>query len=373
MQSKGSCVTIQRLTGRFEDLTKRSDYVYIDSEFISVGNGSDGQAGLSIWRLHRAGKRVYGTFHNEGDESMSELCLGTVQFGMKYGINNAIGRQPTREESFEMLEIAFRNGIRVVDTARAYGEAELILGEYLHTHAVPKDLKVISKLRPNILSEQEPDVEKVVRCEMEDSLKRIGISQLDGYLLHTPEYIYHQDILNALVKLKNEGLVRNIGVSIYNLKEGYAALDTGIVDYIQLPYSILDQRGIKEGWIHKAKQAGVTIFTRSAFLQGLLLMDTERVPEHLRNSIPYLTMVDSILKKYNVDKVSAIMEFVNQETDIDYLVFGVETKEQLTENLNTFRSLHVPKECIAELKSSIHNIEDAVILPSLWSNGKKAE
>lgn len=202
---------------------------------------------------------------------MAKLCLGTVQFGMKYGVNNVINRQPTWEESFAMLDYAIENGIETIDTARAYGEAELILGEYFRNRRNSSKVKIISKLRPNVI-EDGCDVYGKVREELEDSLRRIGIEKLHGYLLHTPEYIYQSEILKSLQKLKEEGLVDNIGISIYDLKEGYAAIDTGIVDYIQLPYSILDQRGIKSGFIQKAKDAGITIFTRSAFLQGLFMM-----------------------------------------------------------------------------------------------------
>lgn len=80
---------------------------------------------------------------------MVKLCLGTVQFGMKYGINNQINRQPTWEESFEMLDLAIENGVEVIDTARAYGEAELILGEYFKRHKCLQKVRVISKLYYN--------------------------------------------------------------------------------------------------------------------------------------------------------------------------------------------------------------------------------
>lgn len=303
---------------------------------------------------------------------MAHLCLGTVQFGMKYGINNQIGRQPTWKESFEMLDYALDHGIDTIDTARAYGEAELILGSYFNQRKKKKDIKIISKLRPNIVAEGNAAV-KIVMEECKNSLKRLCIEQLDGYLLHTPEYIYKEDILLELMNLKQQGYVRNIGVSIYDLKDGYAAIDTGIVDYIQLPYSILDQRGIKEGFIADAKKAQIKIFTRSAFLQGLFMMDKKFIPDYLKNAVPYLNIVESVLSRYGVDKVSAILEFIKCERDIDYLVFGVEKKAQLEENIFKASHLSVPLECIKELKEKINNVESSIVFPSLWSNGKIAK
>lgn len=298
---------------------------------------------------------------------MAKLCLGTVQFGMKYGINNQIGRQPTWDESFEMIDYAITNGIDIIDTASAYGEAELILGEYLKKSKNGDNVKIISKLKPNVI-EYSKSIYKTITEECKGSLKRLSIKQLDGYLLHTPEYIYNDDVLWSLQKLKQDGYVNNIGVSIYDLKDGNAAIETGIIDYIQLPYSILDQRGIKEGFISRAKKAGITIFTRSAFLQGLFMIEKEKFPKNLLSAVPYLEIMDNILDKYGVDKVAAILEFVKSERNIDYLVFGVDKKEQLEEDI--FKAVHseVPKECIQELKKQINNVSESIIFPSLWSN-----
>lgn len=301
---------------------------------------------------------------------MPDLCLGTVQFGMKYGVNNQIGRQPTREESFAMLDYALEHSIYTIDTACAYGEAEEILGKYLRQRTDKHSLKVISKLRPNVI-EPESMVENIVAEECKNSLRHLSLEQLDGYLLHTPEYIYQEDILTALKKLKQEGYVRNIGVSIYDLKEGYAAIETGVIDYIQLPYSILDQRGIKEGFITAAKKAGITIFTRSAFLQGLFMMDHKSIPEHLQEAVPYLEAIERILKEYETDKISAILQFVKYEKEIDYLVFGVERIEQLQEDIQKANRADVPEECIMQLKKQIDSASQSIIFPSLWADGRK--
>lgn len=304
---------------------------------------------------------------------MTKLCLGTVQFGMRYGVNNQIGRQPTWDESFEMLDFAIDSGIDTIDTARAYGEAELILGQYFRERRSPETLKIISKLRPNVIKWDEPDVTGVVRLEVEDSLSRMGLNHLDGYLLHTPEYVYRPDIIAALCSLKDEGLVSNIGVSIYGLKEGYAALELGCMDYVQLPYNMLDQRGVREGFIQEARAQGLTIFTRSAFLQGLFMMSGSEVPPHLAASLPHLAVICQIANEFNVSVADLAIAFVRAEPEIDYLVFGVEKLSQLKEDLRFFAADDVPRECINELKNAIEDVEDAVIFPSLWSNGKQAE
>ncbi|MCI8918183.1 MAG: aldo/keto reductase [Eubacterium sp.] len=300
---------------------------------------------------------------------MAELCLGTVQFGMKYGINNILG-QPVEDDVFDMLDAAIEDGIHVIDTASAYGTAEMVLGKYLKSNKRKDCLQIISKLRPNVISDGEKDVSGRIRRECEDTLHRLNISCLDGYLLHTPGYIYNSEILDGMRKLKEQNLIRHAGISIYDLKEGYAALSAGGMDYIQLPYSILDQRGVQKGFIQKAKQSGMTVFTRSAFLQGLFMMDREKIPAGLRHVIPYLEKFDRILERHGAGKAEALIHFAASEADIDYVVFGVDTKEQLQQDIDAYHNKKITSECIAEIKDTFVSIEKSIIFPSLWAQQK---
>lgn len=302
---------------------------------------------------------------------MADLCLGTVQFGMNYGINNNLG-QPSKEDCFSMIDLALENQINVIDTAGAYGQAEEILGEYFKARKNAKTFKIISKLKPNIL---EPDMnaEKIVERELKNSLRTMGIDHLDGYLLHTPEYIYREDVLEALDKVKKAGLTDNVGISIYDIKEGFAAIQSGLIDYIQVPYSILDQRAIKTGFAEKAKAAGVTLFARSAFLQGLYMMKEEQIPENLKEVIPYVHILQNLIEKYNINKIDALIYFVICEKNIDYLVFGVETKEQLSEDIKSYKNGYIPYEFVQEIKNYFKEVDKSIIFPSLWSNGKKVK
>lgn len=302
---------------------------------------------------------------------MSDLCLGTVQFGMEYGIHNTVG-QPSWEQSFEMLDIAIDKGIEMIDTARAYGEAELILGEYFKLRKNSDKVKVISKLRPNIIDRYN-STKKIILKECEETLRRLNVDYLNGYLLHTPEYIYNEEILEGLMELKTKSIVQNIGVSIYDIKEGIAAINSKIVDYIQLPYSVLDQRGSKTKFLSQAKSEGITVFARSAFLQGLFMMEKDEIPIHLHKALPYLDIFENLIKKYDVNKVSALIGFVKHEKEIDYLVFGVDNKEQLIEDIETFNEKEIPAALIDEIKVLINNIDKSIIFPSLWSNGKKSD
>lgn len=298
---------------------------------------------------------------------MAKLCLGTVQFGMKYGINNKIG-QPSKDDTFKMLDIALKSGIKKIDTASAYGTAEELLGEYILKRKARNKVEIISKLKPNILDIEVGTVQNIVKNQIKKSISTLQIDQLDGYLLHTPQYIYNEQVLDALQTCKKDGLVKNIGVSIYEIEDGFKAINTGIINYIQLPYSIFDQRGEKDGFLLEAKKENIQIYTRSTFLQGLTFMQKEEIPQSIQKAKDYLEILDNLLKKYNVNRVDGLLHFVDDNKNIDYLVFGVDNKEQLIENIKTINNCKIPKEFIEEIKENFKYIDKNIIFPSLWAN-----
>lgn len=303
---------------------------------------------------------------------MARLCLGTVQFGMNYGINNQ-GGQPTEESCFEMLDLAFENGIDIIDTARAYGTAELVVGEYLEYRKCCNKVKIISKLRPNIIESGEKDVYSIIRRDLEESLKRLHVQCLNGYLLHTPEYVYEERIAEALFRLKEERIIQNIGVSIYGMEEGYEAIKKRM-DYVQLPYSVLDQRGVQSGFMYEAKKAGMTVFTRSSFLQGLFMMDIENIPDFLSPAKPYLKYFEGLTEDFKIGKIELLLQFVKAAEENDYVVLGVDNKCQLLEDIKEFQTDKIMDSYLYEkIKQIFCHVEDSIILPSLWSNGRKAE
>ena len=106
------------------------------------------------------------------------LVLGTAQLGMNYGIANRSGK-PSSRETNAIIQRAWGEGIRVFDTAQAYGDSESILGEQFAALNIQNDVKVVSKV---VLTDplQWKDIEQKIR----NSLTRLNISKLYGLLLH---------------------------------------------------------------------------------------------------------------------------------------------------------------------------------------------
>lgn len=293
-------------------------------------------------------------------KKLAKICLGTVQLGMKYGIKNELGRQPSNEEAFGLLDWAVNNGIKSFDTASAYGNAENVLGEFgIGQYPV----KVISKLK----SDSRIDISKEIQHEVEKSLRRLKLQNLDGYLLHDAKDFYSKDIMIGLINCKEKGLVKNIGVSIYEPEDALQVAKSGSVDYIQIPYNVFDRRLDQTEFFEVTKKNKIRVFARSAFLQGLLLIDIKKIPNGLREVRQPLKKFEQICGEYGFSRVEAALLFSGCHEGIDEIVIGVETKEQLISNFDILKKINEFADCHAVLSKEFRKIEKKIMTPSRWS------
>ena len=301
----------------------------------------------------------------------NKFVLGTVQLGMKYGLHNTHG-QPTKKESFSILDAALAAGIDTFDTAWAYGTAEDILGAWLRARSLAGKIRVISKMRPHALNDY-PDGTKaqdVVRMELEKSLARLGVKSLDGYLFHSPHYIYMSHMVEGLRETKETGLFKHIRVSIYDEGEALQAAELG-VDYVQVPYNAFDQRLDATDFFDIAKKNKVTVFARSPFLQGLLLMRPSELPEHLAQLRPHLERFIAIAARHDLTQAEAAMRFVLGACRAGHIVFGVDTLSQLKEDIGIANEQPVNENnLVAEIKEAFSALNHGAINPSLWGKIK---
>lgn len=260
---------------------------------------------------------------------MAELALGTVQFGLKYGVANA-GERVSHDEVRAILDAARDCGINTLDTAIAYGDAEANLG------AVGSDgFAIITKVAP--LPAGIDDVETWIVESIKGSLDRLKRKSVDAVLLHrAPEAIgqHSRAYQSALARLKGEGLCGAVGVSIYTPEE----LDAIWVhpsgwrpEIIQGPYNVLDRRLAASGWLDRLSGEGVRIHTRSAFLQGLLLMAPEKRPSYFDAFKPLLDRWHDTCRAAGETPLAAALGFVCREPRIEKAVIGVDSAAQLRE------------------------------------------
>lgn len=294
-----------------------------------------------------------------------KLCLGTVQFGLDYGI---IGqKKPSLEYSVKCLDYATQNGISAIDTATAYGTAEEVTGAFLAKKTIPRDKLFIStKFLPNILDDCSPeDFERVIRKNLQRSLHTLHLDYVDAYLLHSARYAFRPDILAALAIMQKEGLARKVGVSVYEPEEAMACFASQYVDFIQAPYSIFDHRMKKSGVLAAAEKSGCELHTRSAFIQGLILLNEDQVPPYLEKAKPVVRKIGRICKETGVSRIALAMGYVKRETAISHLVFGVDSLEQLKEDIQLFQQDLRPS-LLTEMDQAFEGIEAGIVMPSLW-------
>jgi len=257
---------------------------------------------------------------------MSKLSIGTVQFGLDYGIANKLGKV-SFDEVQKILSEAKRHNIDTLDTAAAYGDSESVLG----TSGV-EQFDIITKL-PEI-----PDNVKNITSYIEDSffnsLKKLNVSKVYAFLLHRPDQLLSNsgdEIYKTLLNLKEQGLIKKIGASIYQPSELGDIYSKYNLELIQLPFNILDRRLIETGWLSKLKKMNVEIHVRSAFLQGLLLMSKSQRPEKFNCWNDLWVKWDYWLEENNITALEASIRYVLSVPEISKVIVGVDSTLQLKE------------------------------------------
>jgi len=258
----------------------------------------------------------------------NRLALGTVQFGLPYGIANRSG-QTSADEASRILDHAWEAGMDTLDTAIAYGTSEQRLGEI----GIEK-WNTISKL-PAVPAGC-TDVSGWVRQSVQESLSRLGVGKLRGLLLHRPQQLMGEqgrELYRALLEVKEQGKAEKIGVSIYDVEELSAIWSMFPPDLVQAPFSILDRRLETSGWMDRLFQAGTEIHVRSIFLQGLLLIGLADRPKKFDRWAALWSQWDAWLEREGVTPLQACVRYALAYPQISRVVVGVDTVVQLEEIL----------------------------------------
>ncbi len=254
---------------------------------------------------------------------INKLIIGTAQLGLNYGINNISGK-PRVSQSLDIINNAKNNRIYYFDTAPAYGNSENILGNF-------NDINVFTKIsKIDNIDFTEENVIKLI----EKSLKNLNCTSIYCIYLHSFENYTKQNI----EILRKIDCIKNIGVSIYTPEEAKQVLNDKLVDYLQIPFNMIDTRWITNEMLELYNNTNIKIVIRSVYLQGLLIK-----PENYLNKFCSINMEKHILEKIdellNNTKFSLkelCMYYVLSQSWVDSIILGLETSEQLIENINLF-------------------------------------
>lgn len=281
-----------------------------------------------------------------------KLTLGTVQFGIDYGISNTDG-VPSDAVLSEILYLAKTAGMDCLDTANAYGNAEERLGLYNNNR-----FKLVTKF-PKVTSSNE------LKSSLNDSLQKLKQEAVYGYLAHNADIlIENPELWQTLLQLKEEKKVKKIGYSLYDPLQLQKLLELDCIpDLVQLPYSMLDRKF--ESAIEILKKQGTKIHVRSVFLQGLYFMDPKQLPKKLQPLEKALSALHQISKEEKIPVSAIALHFALQNQNIDQVVIGVVTAKQLSENIDTVTEYSCNENVFSKIRS-IEILNKELLNPVNW-------
>ncbi|WP_209871898.1 aldo/keto reductase [Paenibacillus silagei] len=299
----------------------------------------------------------------------ARLVLGTAQLGGNYGIANTAATLSVQQRN-ELLQYALSSGIGYLDTAPGYGDSESIIGDCLEDADPQSKPQIVTKL-PSVQRlglHTEEARRRFVTASVRSSLTRLKCSALDVCLLHDPLDLTYQggEILRILQELKQQQLIRRIGVSVYDAEDIANFMREEDLDSIQIPLNVLDQRWITNEMLERLARKGIEIFVRSVYLQGLLLMAPEQLPAGLKQAEQPLLRLIRYSEETGIPVKELCFLYVRDLPGISGLVIGCETVEQVQENLRMMALPPLSRGVRQKLGESFTDIPVEIIDPRRW-------
>ena len=287
---------------------------------------------------------------------MTAIAVGTAQFGLNYGIANKNGKLD-KTEVREILNVARQRGADTLDTAIVYGDAESTLGSIGCA-----DWKVVTKL-PSIPSDNR-DVQGWVNSEVSKSLLRLNIKSLYALLLHNPMDLLGPEgrvLADAMLNLKSQGIVSKLGVSIYNPSELEDIRDLQITDIVQAPMNVFDRSFSSSGWLTDLANSGAEVHVRSAFLQGLLVMEPAERPAQFAQWSNLLARWDNWIVETKLTRVEACLAHLKSYPEVSQIVVGIDNVRQAREIFAAFETSP------SRVPEKISSDDQQLINPATWA------
>ena len=297
----------------------------------------------------------------------SVLSMGTVALGMKYGIDtNNEYDSPSVKNSMQLLEYARDVGVNFYDTAPSYGDSEKLLGRVF---CGDTDCYIASKISSSVTRTSDRSVsvsQDAIVQSIRTSITLLKREYLDVLQLHNATIDNFRDdvLLDTLQICKSQGLVKYIGATIYNKDEAIAAIESKIVDILQVPFSILDQR-LLSYVLPLAKSAGIGIVARSVLLKGVLSAKSCYLPPHLYE----LREASARIKRhYDVsweELTKLAIRFCLTVREIDTVLLGVTTPSELNVAIDAV-NLGTLSEADMRDASDFQIVDNELLNPSYW-------
>ena len=276
--------------------------------------------------------------------------IGTAQFGMDYGISNKTGRV-TISEAEKILSYSYDKGIRTLDTAKDYGESESTLG-----------MLGVSKF--NVISKFILNNNTKLNLLLDDTLNKLRIDSLHGYLAHRPKQIFENpDLWEELTIFKNEKKISNIGFSVNEISDANKIIELNLKpDLVQLPFNLFDNRFQK--YINHFKKCGTMVYSRSTFLQGMFFIEPKNLKGKIKSFEIPLKILKSISSSEGIEISDLALNYSIKQNEIEKVLIGIENFHQFKKNVNSL-DRKIPEKIYDSLKK-LQIKDESLLNPSNW-------
>ena len=286
---------------------------------------------------------------------IKKLIIGTVQFGIDYGITNSTGKI-NQNELDHIFNFCNNNNINYFDTAQDYGNSEDIMSNY---NKIYSNINIITKSKF-----KNKNIEDVINISLNK------FNYIECFLLHSFEDYQNKELINTLLKYKKLNKIKKIGVSIYNVEEGIKLLEDNIIDVIQIPFNYLDNQWFNDKFQNLISINNyIEIHVRSIFLQGLLLNKPQKYPLNIsKEDFDYLeNIILEICKNLNLTKLELCFSYINSFEWINKFLIGIDNLDHLKLNFNIInKNLKLTEEEILFINNKVININKNILSPVKW-------
>lgn len=292
---------------------------------------------------------------------LSELTLGTVQLGIPYGLK-ADAKAATAAQVRSVLSCAYELGISSIDTASVYGDAEEKIGLWDKVCSVVVTTKVC-----DLDTSSASALRESMKMQVHRSQVRLRISCIPILMVHHfEEYYEHKEAFDlAFAELKQEGRILYSGVSAYSSDDYFKIADSGL-DTAQIPVNILDWMQIETGGVKALADAGMIVFARSIYLQGLLLRKPETLPPYIAFAGETLERFIWLCDLYGMTQKDLALSYILSRPEVSSIVIGCRNEEQARGNCEAYdRCKRLTSDQLFEIRELFRCSDKKIILPTL--------
>ncbi len=309
-------------------------------------------------------------FLSSANLPVAVISLGTAALGMTYGIQAGADKAgqppPSESDAAALLLKAVDAGINFIDTARAYGNSETLIGHTLGTRR--KDIFIATKV--HCLDRAGAPLTGQALCiqvleSLHTSLKALCTDHVDLLMVHSapPELLERDDIYRALETVRLQGLTRLTGASTYGVVAPRLAIEGGL-DAVQVAYNVLDRR-MENEILPLAHSRGVGVVVRSVYLKGALTERGDDLPDHLDELRQLSCRFRDIAASYQMEPAEAALRFVLSRDEITTALVGLRSEAELQVALDAAAKGKLAPDILADL-DTLRTENTLLIDPSRW-------